>query len=62
MLVAVAKLGASVRWHGQGEPVVMEKATIRGVDSFGMICASDEIGLSERCPKAKEKSCLINMA
>jgi phenylalanyl-tRNA synthetase beta chain len=55
MLVAVAKLGASVRWHGQGEPVVMEKATIRGVDSFGMICASDEIGLSERFPKKDER-------
>ena len=55
MLVAVAKLGARVRWHGEGEPIVMEKATIRGVDSFGMICAADEIGLTERFPKKDER-------
>lgn len=55
MKVAVAKLGAHVRWHGQGEPIVMEPATIRGVESRGMICASDEIGLAERFPKKDEK-------
>ncbi len=55
MLVAVAKLGAKVRWHGEGEPIVMEKATIRGVESFGMICAADEIGLAERFPKKEER-------
>jgi phenylalanyl-tRNA synthetase beta chain len=55
MLVAVAKLGARVRWHGEGEPIVMEKATIRGVESFGMICAADEIGLAERFPKKDER-------
>jgi len=46
MYVAVACLGAKVKWHGEGEPVVMEKAVIRGVESYGMICASIEIGLS----------------
>lgn len=55
MKVAVAKLGARVRWHGQGEPIVMEPATIRGVESRGMICAADEIGLAERFPKKDEK-------
>ena len=30
-----------------GEPVTMRVAKIRGVESFGMICAEDEIGLSE---------------
>lgn len=55
MRVAVAKLGARVRWHGQGEPIVMEPATIRGVESRGMICAADEIGLAERFPKKDEK-------
>lgn len=55
MLVAVAKLGARVRWHGEGEPIIMEKATIRGVDSFGMICASDEVGLGEQFPKKEER-------
>ncbi|MBU0668199.1 phenylalanine--tRNA ligase subunit beta [Patescibacteria group bacterium] len=45
MLVLVALVGAKVKWHGQGDPVVLEKAKIRGVESFGMICAGEEIGL-----------------
>ncbi|MFA5185177.1 MAG: phenylalanine--tRNA ligase subunit beta [Patescibacteria group bacterium] len=45
--VAVALLGAKVRWHGQGEPIVLEPAEIRGEKSEGMICASSEIGLGE---------------
>ncbi len=44
-LVAFAKVGASVKWHGEGEEIVLEKATLRGVESEGMICASEEIGL-----------------
>lgn len=56
--VAVAKVGASVRWHGEGEPIAMEKTAIRGVESAGMICASDEIGLAERFPKKEEKEIL----
>ncbi len=55
MKVAVAKIGATVLWHGQGEPVVMEKAAVRGVDSLGMICTSDEIGLLNMFPKNDEK-------
>lgn len=54
MLCAFAKLGAVVRWHG-GEVVKMEKAKIRGEESFGMICASDEIGLADMFPKKSEK-------
>ncbi|MBU1151939.1 phenylalanine--tRNA ligase subunit beta [Patescibacteria group bacterium] len=45
MYVAVAKIGAKVRWHGEGDLVTMEKAKIRGEESYGMICASNEIGL-----------------
>lgn len=58
MFVAVAQVGASVRWHGEGEPIVLEKTKIRGVESFGMICASDEIGLGEMFPKKDEKEIL----
>ncbi|MBI5654486.1 phenylalanine--tRNA ligase subunit beta [Candidatus Uhrbacteria bacterium] len=50
--VAVALLGAKVRWHGQGEPVVLEPAEIRGEKSEGMICASSEIGLGEAFPNS----------
>lgn len=49
-LVVVAKPGAWVKWHGEGEPVEIKPAKLRGVMSFGMICASGEIGLSELFP------------
>ncbi|MFA6533845.1 MAG: phenylalanine--tRNA ligase subunit beta [Patescibacteria group bacterium] len=45
MLVALAKIGARVRWHGEAEVVELKPAKIRGVESNGMICASEEIGL-----------------
>ncbi len=55
MKVVLAKIGASVLWHGEGEPVVMEKATLRGVDSYGMICGADEVGIVSMFPKKNEK-------
>ncbi len=58
MHVALGKIGAQVKWHGEGEPVELTKTKIRGVESFGMICASDEIGLGELFPKAEEKEIL----
>lgn len=42
--VAVALVGSKVRWHGEGDYVTLEPATIRGVESEGMICAANEIG------------------
>ena len=45
MFVAVAQVGAKVRWHGEGEPVVLERVKIRGEYSEGMICLDSEIGL-----------------
>lgn len=50
MSVVVALPGASVRWHGEGDPIVLQKTTIRGVESYGMICASSEVGLGDRFP------------
>lgn len=50
MSVAVAKPGAMVRWHGEGEPVEIKQAKVRGMASFGMICSSSEIGLEELFP------------
>jgi len=58
ILVAVAKLGAKVKWHGEGEPIEMKEAEIRGVKSYGMICASTEIGLGEMFPLKGEKEIL----
>ena len=47
MFVAVAKVGAMIKWHGEGEPVKLEKAKIRGEYSEGMICLDSEIGLGD---------------
>jgi len=43
--VVVATVGATI-YPFSGEPMTMKKARIRGSESFGMICAEDEIGLS----------------
>lgn len=45
--VPVAKIGARVRWHGEGELIELKPIDIRGVASEGMICAANEIGLGE---------------
>lgn len=44
--VVVAVIGTTI-YPFNGEPITMKKARIRGVDSQGMICAEDEIGLSQ---------------
>jgi len=50
MTVAVARPGAMVRWHGEGELVELKKAKVRGIESYGMICSSSEIGLFDLFP------------
>jgi phenylalanyl-tRNA synthetase beta chain len=45
MYAPVAMPGAIVKWHGKGEPVELKKAKVRGVESYGMLCAGEEIGL-----------------
>ena len=50
MKVVVACPGAMVRWHGEGEPVEIKNAKLRGVESFGMICAAVEVGLADLFP------------
>ena len=54
MLVALAKIGARVRWHGEGDLITLEPAKIRGEESQGMICASSEIGLEAMFPSKVE--------
>lgn len=44
--VIVALVNSKI-YPTSGEPFVIKKAKIRGVESFGMICAEDEIGLGE---------------
>ncbi|HZF64173.1 MAG TPA: phenylalanine--tRNA ligase subunit beta, partial [Chitinophagaceae bacterium] len=42
--VVVAPVGATI-FPTSGAPLTMKSATIRGIESQGMICAEDEIGL-----------------
>ncbi len=58
MLVALGRIGAKVKWHGEGDLIELTPATIRGVESSGMICASTEIGLGEMFPLSNEKEIL----
>lgn len=44
--VVVAPVGATI-YPVKGDPLTMKVAKIRGEESFGMICAEDEIGLGE---------------
>jgi phenylalanyl-tRNA synthetase beta chain len=42
--VVVATVGATI-YPSTGDPLTMKLAKIRGVESFGMICAEDEMGM-----------------
>lgn len=44
--VIVATVGTTIYPYGK-EPITMKLAKIRGEESYGMICAEDEIGLSD---------------
>ncbi|MBO5440280.1 MAG: phenylalanine--tRNA ligase subunit beta, partial [Clostridia bacterium] len=50
MKVVVALPGAMVKWHGEGEPVEIKSGKLRGVMSYGMICASVELCLADLFP------------
>ena len=44
--VVIAKIGTEIN-HVNGKKVKIKKAKIRGINSFGMICAEDEIGIGQ---------------
>ncbi len=52
--VVVGLPGARVKWHGEGEFVELAKTKIRGVESYGMICAVEEIGFEKLATGAKD--------
>lgn len=60
MYVAVAKPGAKVKWHGQGDYVTLERTKIRDVESVGMICAGAEIDIAD--PHAKEDRHILDLS
>lgn len=53
--VAVAKIGAKVKWHGEGDVVELKPIEIRGEKSEGMICAASEIGLFDAFPHGEKE-------
>jgi len=61
MKVAVALPGAMVRWHGEGDLVKIGKTKVRGVESYGMICASSEIGLFDLFPYTEDAT-IVNLS
>ena len=44
--VIIAPVGSTI-FPAHGDPLTMKIAKIRGVESHGMICAEDEIGIGE---------------
>ncbi|MBT3865019.1 phenylalanine--tRNA ligase subunit beta [Candidatus Peregrinibacteria bacterium] len=60
MYVAYAAPGCKVKWHGEGAPVTLEKAKIRGEESEGMICASDEIGIEK--PESEGEQGILDLS
>ncbi len=46
-LVIVALPGSYVRWHGEGDLVLLEETKLRGEISQGMICAASELMLDD---------------
>ncbi len=58
MTVVVGLPGCKVKWHGEGDYIVLEKTHIRGIESEGMICASTEIGVGDLYPLKDENEIL----
>ncbi len=54
-MVVVCKPGAEVVWHGEGEPIKIEKTKMRGEESFGMICGASEVFLDKYFPPKDER-------
>lgn len=59
--VVVGLPGAMVRWHGEGDLIEIAKTKIRGVESYGMICAVEEIGFDKLSSGEKDIWDLTNV-
>ena len=56
MLIPFAHVGAKLKSAAKGgEPVTIGHMTFRGVESNGMICAAEELGLEDRFPPKPEE-------
>ncbi|MEX2468748.1 MAG: phenylalanine--tRNA ligase subunit beta [Pseudohongiellaceae bacterium] len=48
MKVPFATLGAEIQTPGEDKPFKIKKAKLRGVESEGMLCSAEELGLEEK--------------
>ncbi len=55
ILIAYASIGATVLSRKDNSTFTLERAKIRGVESCGMICSLDELGLAERYTQNSKK-------
>ncbi len=58
--IVLGLVGAKVRWHGEGDLIELKPVKIRGVKSYGMICAADEVGIGHLYP-AKSESEIVDL-
>ncbi|MBI5621881.1 phenylalanine--tRNA ligase subunit beta [Candidatus Falkowbacteria bacterium] len=58
MLVAMAKVGARVHWHGEAALTELKPVKIRGQESHGMICTSEELSLRHLFAQSSETEIL----
>jgi phenylalanyl-tRNA synthetase beta chain len=47
MKVVVALPCSRIRWHGEGDLVELQETKVRGILSYGMICAPSELGFEK---------------
>ncbi|MBU2523652.1 phenylalanine--tRNA ligase subunit beta [Patescibacteria group bacterium] len=58
--VILIKPGGLCRWHGEGDLIEVKNAKIRGIESSGMICAAEEIGLKDVFPHGPQDIVNLN--
>ena len=59
-IIPYASVGSQVLDRKTGETFTLTPATIRGVESQGMLCSSDELGLSERNYQEEDGILILN--
>lgn len=59
-IVPYASVGSQVLDRKTGEMFTLTPAVIRGVESQGMLCSSDELGVSERNYQEEDGILILN--
>ena len=59
-IIPYASVGSKVLNRKTGEQFTLTPATIRGVESQGMLCSADELGLSDRNYQEEDGILVLN--